>query len=84
MVLDDDLSSQTITSSCFTNRFNNWPDASCACLETSMACVLGLFILLVCSFPLTRFIWVGLESEYQYQAPTTVPKRTLCWFLVVC
>lgn len=35
----------------------------------------ALFILLVCSFPLTsRFIWVGLESEYQYQAPTTVPK----------
>ena len=35
----------------------------------------ALFILLVCSFPLTaRFIWVGLESEYQYQAPITVPK----------
>ncbi len=35
----------------------------------------ALFILLVCSFPLTaRSIWVGLESEYQYQAPTTVPK----------
>ena len=35
----------------------------------------ALFVLLVCSFPLTaRFIWVGLESEYQYQAPITVPK----------
>ena len=35
----------------------------------------ALFILLVCSFPLTaRFIWVGLESGYQYQDPTTVPK----------
>ncbi len=34
-----------------------------------------LLILLVCSFPLTaRSIWVGLESEYQYQPPTTLPK----------
>lgn len=36
---------------------------------------LGLVILLVCAFPLTaRSIWVGLESEYQYQPPTTLPK----------
>ena len=35
----------------------------------------ALLILLVCSFPLTaRSIWVGLESEYQYQPPTTLPK----------
>lgn len=35
----------------------------------------ALLILLVCSFPLTsRFIWVGLESEYQYRPPTTVPQ----------
>ena len=34
-----------------------------------------LLILLVCSFPLTaRSVWVGLESEYQYQPPTTLPK----------
>ena len=34
-----------------------------------------LLILLVCSFPLTaRSIWVGLESEYQYQPPTTLPQ----------
>jgi len=33
----------------------------------------ALVILLICSFPLTsRSIWVGLESEYQYQPPTTV------------
>jgi len=36
---------------------------------------LGLVILLVCAFPLTaRSIWVGLESEYQYQTPATAPK----------
>jgi len=35
----------------------------------------ALLILLVCSFPLTaRSIWVGLESEYQYQPPATLPK----------
>jgi len=35
----------------------------------------ALLILLVCSFPLTaRSIWVGLESEYQYQPPNTLPK----------
>jgi hypothetical protein len=35
----------------------------------------ALVILLICSFPLTaRSIWVGLESEYQYQPPTTVPQ----------
>ena len=35
----------------------------------------ALLLLLVCSFPLTaRSIWVGLESEYQYQPPTTLPK----------
>ena len=35
----------------------------------------ALLILLVCSFPLTALsIWVGLESEYQYQPPTTLPK----------
>ena len=35
----------------------------------------ALLILLVCSFPLTaRSIWVGLESEYQYQPPTKLPK----------
>jgi len=35
----------------------------------------ALGILFVCSFPLTaRSIWVGLESEYQYQPPATVPK----------
>ena len=35
----------------------------------------ALLILLVCSFPLTaRSIWVGLESEYQYQPPAAVPK----------
>ena len=35
----------------------------------------ALVILLICSFPLTaRSIWVGLESEYQYQSPTTVPQ----------
>ena len=35
----------------------------------------ALLIVLVCSFPLTaRSIWVGLESEYQYQSPTTLSK----------
>ena len=35
----------------------------------------ALMVLLVCSFPLTaRSIWVGLESEYQYQPPTRVPQ----------
>ena len=35
----------------------------------------ALLILLICSFPLTaRSIWVDLESEYQYQPPTTVPQ----------
>ena len=35
----------------------------------------AVLIVLVCSFPLTaRSVWVGLESEYQYQPPTTLPK----------
>lgn len=35
----------------------------------------ALLVLLTCSLPLTaRFIWVGLESEYQYEPPFTVPK----------
>jgi len=35
----------------------------------------AVLIVLVCSFPLTaRSVWVGLESEYQYQPPITLPK----------
>ena len=59
MVLDDDLSSQTITSSCFTNRSNNWPDAPCACLETSMACVLGFVYSLGLLFPTDSTFYLG-------------------------
>ena len=75
MVVDNDLSSQTTTSNRFTSWSTNQLDAPCDLLRRQWPVYWALLILLVCSFPLTaRSIWVGLESEYQYQPPTTLPK----------